>query len=135
MKEKASCTSKYCDYCNQKYATTRENQRFCSPNCRKYGNKWEKEIVRMPYKINLNEDMMLLLEIAEDVQKLDKYGNCVSEKVMKAINLRHFKVICLNDREYLLKKWRTHYKLTDEYKEIVREKLREIVILRRAGKV
>lgn len=99
-----------CDYCQKEFITNRKNKRFCSKNCRIFGYRWENNKPKIPYKLSFNDDVTLLYQIASDVQKLYKYGNFVSEGVMKAIELGHFAVIPPNEKKYLTNIWNKFYK-------------------------
>jgi uncharacterized protein (UPF0276 family) len=101
---------KSCLYC-QKEFNGRIDRKYCSDTCKKYYNRWAKGIQKTPFKCNLNNynDMVLLLDLANIIQNRGIHGNSVAEEVIRAIELRHFDIIHISDKRYLLRKYFHRY--------------------------
>lgn len=94
-----------CAYCDKEYEVKRKAQRFCSVNCRVYGNRWEKGEYKTPFKMGLKSNVTDLLAKTKAVNSRYEDGNYVCEHIIRCIELRHLDKISSSDMKYVLKKW------------------------------
>jgi hypothetical protein len=94
-----------CAYCGQEYELKRKAQKFCSVNCRVYGDRWKKRESKTPFKRGLKSNVTDLLNISKEISRYYLNGNSAAEIVVEKIELGHFSLISDSEIKYVEKIW------------------------------